>query len=309
MRRLVLFIPTVLLVLTAVFGLIRMIPGDTVTLMVQDNGYAKSADALRERLGLNEPLPVQYLNWMGDLVRGDLGESLHTKRTASEELKARAPVSFELGLMSLLISMSIAIPIGVISATRSGSWLDYGSRSFAILMLAVPSFWLATIVIVIPSVLWNWVVVPKYVPFTENPIQNLRVIIVPALIAGAASSAGVMRMTRTMVLEVQRQDYVRTARAKGLPAFAVTTRHILRNALVPVVTIIGLQIPVIISGSVIMEQVFGLPGMGQFLLDNISQRDYPMVQAMTLVFSFVVLFVNLGVDLAYPLLDPRIKYQ
>ena len=151
MQRLVLFIPTVLLVLTAVFALIRMIPGDTVTLMVQDNGYAKSADALRERLGLNEPLPVQYLDWMGGLIRGDLGESLHTKRTAAEELKARAPVSFELGLMSLLISMSIAIPIGVISATRAGSWLDYGSRSFAILMLAVPSFWLATIVIVIPS--------------------------------------------------------------------------------------------------------------------------------------------------------------
>ena len=309
MRRLVLFVPTVLLVLTAVFTLIRLIPGDTVTLMVQDNGYAKSAEALRERLGLNEPLPVQYATWMGDLLRGDLGESLHTKRTASEELKARAPVSAELGIMSLLISMSIAIPIGVLSATRAGSWLDYGPRSFAILMLAVPSFWLATIIIVVPSVLWNFVVVPKYVALADNPLQNLRVMIVPALIAGAASSAGVMRMTRTMVLEVQRQDYVRTARAKGLPVMAVTTRHILRNALVPVVTIIGLQIPAIISGSVIMEQVFGLPGMGQFLLDNISQRDYPMVQAMTLVFSFVVLFVNLGVDLAYPLLDPRIKYQ
>ena len=176
-------------------------------------------------------------------------------------------------------------------------------------MLAIPNFWLGTMVIVIPSVLWNVSVAGNWVPLFDNPVDNLKLMIFPAVIGGAAASASVMRMTRTMVLEVNRQDYIRTARAKGLPASAIVWRHTIKNALIPVVTLVGLQVPVIISGSVIMEQVFGLPGMGRFLLDNISQRDYPMVQAMTLLFVFVVLTVNLVVDLLYPVLDPRISLK
>lgn len=305
-RRLVLFIPTVMIVVTAVFVLIRLIPGDTVTLMVQDNQYGASVDALRERLGLNDSIYSQYVRFIGDLLTGDLGKSLNTNRTATEELRARGPVSLQLGLMSLVVSVSIALPVGILSATKAGTLWDYVARSFAIGMLAIPNFWLATMVIVIPSVLWNWSVAPKYVSLVDDPLQNLRVMILPAFIAGAAASAGVMRMTRTMILEVQRQDYIRTARAKGLTGRTVIIRHTLRNSLVPVVTVIGLQVPVIISGSVIMEQVFGIPGMGRFLLSNISQRDYPMIQSMTLVFALVVMSVNLLVDLAYPLLDPRI---
>ncbi len=306
-RRLAFFVPTAFIVVTAVFLLIRLIPGDTVDLMVQDNGYAPSADALRERLGLNDPIYVQYVKWLGDLAGGDFGTSLHTGRTATQELKARGPVSLELGLMSLTISLLIAIPVGIISASKSGSVVDYGMRSFAIGMLAIPNFWFGTMVIVIPSVLWNVSVVGKWVPLFDDPVGNLKLMIFPALIGGAAASASVMRMTRTMVLEVNRQDYIRTAKAKGLASPTIVWRHTLKNALIPVVTLVGLQVPVIISGSVIMEQVFSLPGMGRFLLDNISQRDYPMVQAMTLLFVFVVLTVNLVVDLLYPILDPRIN--
>ncbi|MBE0610872.1 MAG: ABC transporter permease [Dehalococcoidia bacterium] len=309
LRRLAFFVPTALMVVTAVFLLIRLIPGDTVDLMVQDNGYAASADAMRERLGIDKPIHVQYVTWLGELARGDFGTSLHTGRTASQELKARGPVSLELGLMSLTISLLIAIPVGVISASKSGSLVDYGMRSFAIGMLAIPNFWFGTMVIVIPSVLWNVSVAGKWVPLFDDPVSNLKLMIFPALIGGAAASASVMRMTRTMVLEVNRQDYIRTARAKGLASGVIVWRHTLKNALIPVVTLVGLQVPVIISGSVIMEQVFGLPGMGRFLLDNISQRDYPMVQAMTLLFVFVVLTVNLLVDLLYPVLDPRISLR
>lgn len=309
LRRLAFFVPTALMVVTAVFLLIRLIPGDTVDLMVQDNGYAASADAMRERLGIDKPIHVQYATWLGELARGDFGTSLHTGRTASQELKARGPVSLELGLMSLTISLLIAIPVGIISASKSGSLVDYGMRSFAIGMLAIPNFWFGTMVIVIPSVLWNVSVAGKWVPLLDDPVSNLKLMIFPALIGGAAASASVMRMTRTMVLEVNRQDYIRTARAKGLASGVIVWRHTLKNALIPVVTLVGLQVPVIISGSVIMEQVFGLPGMGRFLLDNISQRDYPMVQAMTLLFVFVVLTVNLLVDLLYPVLDPRISLR
>lgn len=307
LRRLLLFVPTIILVVTAVFILIRLLPGDTITLMSEQNSYGPSGEAMRKELGLDKPIWQQYGVWVGDLLRGDFGESLSTGRTATQELRERGPVSLQLGLMSLLVSVSIAVPMGVISGMKASSLTDYGSRVFAILMLAIPNFWFATMVIVIPSVLWNVQVVPEYVPFFDDPGGNLRVMIIPALIGGAASSAGVLRLTRTMVLEIQRQDYIRTARAKGLGSTTIAIRHTLKNALIPVVTIIGLQIPVVISGSVIMEQIFGIPGMGRFLLNNISTRDYPMVQATTLVFALVVMLVNLAVDLSYPLLDPRVK--
>jgi peptide/nickel transport system permease protein len=305
-RRLLLFIPTLVIVITAVFLLIRMIPGDTVTIMVEDNQYAESADALRERLGLNEPIYRQYMVWVADLVRGDFGTSLHSNRSTWDEVRARGPVSLQLGIMSLAVSLAIAIPIGIVSAARAGSLVDFGSRSFAIAMLAMPSFWLATLAIVIPSVLWNTAIVQPYVHIWNNPLESLQVMIIPAFVGGAAGSASIMRMTRTMTLEVLRQDYVRTAMAKGLQSRVVMSRHVLKNAMIPVITMIGLQVPIIISGSVIMEQVFSLPGMGRFLLQSITLRDYPMVQAMTLLFTVVVLTVNLVIDLMYPILDPRI---
>lgn len=306
-RRFILFIPTLMLVVTAVFFLIRLLPGDTVTLMAEQNRYGPSGEAMRKELGLDKPIHEQYLVWLGELARGDLGESLNTGRSATQELRERGPVSLQLGAMSIFVSVIIAVPLGVISGMKARSVTDYTSRMFAILMLAIPNFWFATMVIVIPSVLWNYRVVPDYVPFFEDPFTNLRVVMIPALIGGAAASAGILRLTRTMVLEIQRQDYIRTARAKGLSSPVVAIRHTLKNALIPVVTVIGLQIPVVISGSVVMEQVFSIPGMGRFLLNNIASRDYPMVQATTLVFALVVMLVNLAVDISYPLLDPRVK--
>lgn len=306
-RRILVMFPTIFIVVTLLFTLIRLIPGDIVTFMVEDNAYAPSADALRERLGISGSIPEQFVNYITGLARGDLGDSLKTGRSAWQEIRERGPVSFQLGVMSLTISLIVAIPFGVLSAIRPGSVMDYSARGFATAMLAIPHFWLATLVIIIPSIMWNMAVVKGWVPLFEDPVANLQGLMLPALIGGAGSSATVMRMTRTMVLEVIRQDYVRTAQAKGLTERTVIGRHVLKNAMIPVITLIGLQIPSIIAGSVIMETIFALPGMGRFLVDSISQRDYPMIQAITLMFTVAVMLVNLAVDLSYQYFDPRIR--
>ena len=242
-------------------------------------------------------------------MRGDLGRSLWRNTPVTHDLVERLPVTFELGLLSLLIGLSVAIPIGVHSALRQDTFADYVTRSFSILMLAVPGFWLATLVMVFPSVWWRWSPELEYVRFFDAPLQNLRQMIVPAIILGLSLSAITMRMTRTMMLEVLRQDYIRTARAKGLKEQVVVARHALRNGLIPVVTLIGLQAPLLIGGAVIMEQIFVIPGMGQLLLDAVSQRDYPIVSGVFLVVGTSVLLVNLAVDLSYGLLDPNVRYR
>lgn len=300
-------IPTTFLVVTILFTLIRLIPGDIVTFMVEDNAYAPSADALRERLGISGSIPEQYVTYVSGLAQGDMGESLKTGRTAWTEIKARGPISLQLGLMSLTLSLLLALPFGILSAVRPGSAFDYSARGFATLMLAIPHFWLGALVIIIPSLMFNVAVVKGWVPLFDDPVANMKGLILPALIGGAGSSATVMRMTRTMILEVIRQDYIRTAMAKGLTERTVITRHVMKNAMIPVITVIGLSIPGIIAGSVIMETIFALPGMGRFLVDSISARDYPMVQATTLMFTLVVMVVNLAVDLSYQYFDPRIR--
>jgi peptide/nickel transport system permease protein len=253
---------------------------------------------------------LQYFSWIGGiLLHGDFGKSLWQNTPVRELLAARLPVTFELGLMALIVALLTAIPIGIYSAIRQDTAGDYLTRSFSILMLAVPSFWMGTMVMVFPSIWWGWSPEVKFVPFTENPVQNLKQMILPALILGTALSAITMRLTRTMMLEVLRQDYIRTARAKGLRDRSVVVRHALKNAMIPVITVMGTQFGFLLGGVVIMETIFGLPGLGRYTVESITQRDYPQLQANVLLFAVALLVINLVVDLSYAWFDPRIRYR
>jgi len=312
-RRLLALLPTLVLASLIVFTTIRLIPGDVIDLMLSQNDVAAdklSRDQLVAVLGLDKPVWEQYLRWVAAMVlHGDLGHSLWQATAVTELLAARLPVTFELGLLSLLVALSIALPIGTWSAMRQDTAGDYIGRSFSILLLAVPSFWLATMVVVFPSIWWGWSPEVNYVKFSDNPLQNLKQMALPAIVLGAGLSAITMRLMRTMMLEVLRQDYIRTAWAKGLPERLVVVRHALRNAMVPVVTLIGLQAPLLIGGAVIIEQIFVIPGMGLLLLDAVNQRDYPIITGVFLVVGVAVMLINLLVDLSYGLLDPKVRYR
>jgi len=312
LRRLLALIPTLFFASVIVFTTVRLIPGDVIDLMLSQNDISASKmdrEALMEVLGLDKPMWSQYLTWVGSLFQGDMGNSLWQSTPVTERLAERLPVTFELGLLAILIGLTIALPIGVYSAIRQDTAGDYIARSFSILLLAVPSFWLGTMVVVIPSIYFGWSPEVSYISFSEDPIGNLKQMLVPAAVLGAALSAVTMRMTRTMMLEVLRQDYIRTAMAKGLPERLVVFRHALRNALIPVVTLVGLQAPLVIGGAVIMEQIFGIPGMGTLLLDAVNQRDYPIITGVFLVVGLAVMVINLLVDLSYGLLDPRVRVR
>jgi peptide/nickel transport system permease protein len=287
-----------------------LLPGDAVTLMLQDyNSYAKSADDLRAQLGLNRPFYAQYLSWLGGIAHGDLGRSLRDRTPVTQELATRLPVTFELGIFGLIISLIIAIPLGVYSAVRQDTLSDFIARSAAIAMLAIPGFWLATLAITLPALWFKWTPPLRYTRLQDSPATNLTQMFLPALILGIGLSGSIMRLTRAQMLEVLRHEYVRTARSKGLNERVVIFRHTLRNAIVPVVTLIGLQTTVLISGTVVLESIFVLPGMGRYLLEALNYRDYPAVQGVVLIFAIVVILVNLGVDLLYAWLDPRIRYS
>lgn len=312
-RRLLALLPTLVLASLIVFVTIRLIPGDVIDMMLSQNDVGadrKSREQIEQALGLHRPMAEQYVRWVGDIVlRGDLGKSLWQDEPVTQLLLARLPVTFELGLLALVFAMAIALPIGTYSALRQDTRGDYLARSFSILLLAIPSFWLATMVIVFPAIWWGWSPEVSFVRFSENPLQNLKQMLLPAAVLGASLSAITMRLTRTMMLEVLRQDYIRTAWAKGLPQRLVVSRHALRNAMVPVVTLVGLQAPLLIGGAVIIEQIFVIPGMGLLLLDAVNQRDYPLITGVFLVVGVAVMLINLLVDLSYGLLDPKVRYR
>ena len=312
-RRLLALVPTLFFASVIVFVTVRMIPGDIIDLMLSQNDIAAAKlgrEQLEQALGLDQPMWIQYWRWVGAiLIHGDFGNSLWQSTPVREQLMMRLPITFELGAMALVVGLMVAIPIGVFSAVRQDTAGDYFARSFSILMLAVPSFWLGTMVMVFPSIWWGWSPPIQFVSFTKDPLANLSQMIIPAIILGCALSAITMRLTRTMMLEVLRQDYIRTAWAKGLGEKLVVARHALRNALIPVVTLIGLQAPLLIGGAVIMEQIFVIPGMGLLLLDAVSQRDYPIITGVFLVVGVAVMFINLIVDLSYGLLDPKVRYR
>jgi peptide/nickel transport system permease protein len=307
-RRLLVAIPSLFIATVIVFTLPRLIPGDAVQLMLAETSYAKDIDELRAKLGLDRALHVQYAEWVGRAARGDLGESLWTRRPVIDELAQRLPVTAELALYATIIALIIALPIGVLAAARQDTVADYIARSAAILGLSMPPFWLGTLLIVMPAIWWGWRPVTGYTDFGQDPLGHLVQILLPAIILGIGAAASLMRLTRGMLLEALRQDYVRTAWAKGLAERKVVVKHALRNAVIPVVTLLGTQLPQILGGTVVIETIFGLPGVSRFLFDAINQRDYPVIQGVNLLVVSAVVVVNLGVDVLYGVLDPRIRY-
>lgn len=307
-RRLVVAVPSLLIASLIVFTLPRLIPGDVVQLMLEEKAYGKDLEDLRAKLGLSRPIYVQYVDWLGAIGHGNFGESLWTRQPVLTELIRRLPVTAALGLMALGVAILIGTPIGVIAAVRPDGILDFFARSAAILGLSVPAFVIAILATLLPAIWWGWTPRARFVEFSIDPTAYLLQFILPATILGIASAAGIMRLTRGMLLEVLRQDYVRTAWAKGLRERVVVLKHALKNAVIPVVTVLGLQVASIASGAVIIEWIFGIPGMGQFLVDAIVQRDYPVIQGVNLVIVVVIVTTNLTVDLVYAVLDPRIRY-
>ena len=307
-KRLIVAIPSLLIASLIVFTLPRLIPGDVVAMMLEEKAYAKDLEELRAKLGLNRPIYVQYFEWLGRAVTGDLGESLWTRRPVLEEIGQRMPITLELALMSLVVAIAIAVPVGVVAAARQDTVQDYTLRSAAILGLSVPGFWIATLVIVLPAIWWGWRPLTGYVEISKDVVGHLVQMALPAGILGIAFAAAMMRLTRGMLLEVLRQDYVRTAWSKGLRERVIILKHGLRNAIIPVITYIGTQLPQVIGGTVIIETIFGLPGMSRFLFDAINQRDYPVIQGVNLVVVSFIVMINLAVDALYAVLDPRIRY-
>ncbi len=310
-RRLLALAPTLFFASLIVFISMRLIPGDVIDLMLAQNDIATGQDRakIEAALGLDQPVYLQYFRWIGGVLQGDLGVSLWRNVPVADQLWATLPITFELGFLALIVALTVALPIGVYSAMRQDTAGDYVARSFSLLMLAVPGFWLGTLVMVFPSVWWRWAPELEYTPFFEDPLKNLAHMIVPAILLGLSMSAVTMRMTRTMMLEVLRQDYIRTARAKGVGEALLVARHALRNGLIPVVTLIGLQAPLLIGGAVIFEQIFVVPGMGLLLLEAVFQRDYPVVSGVFLVVGVGVLLINLAVDVSYGWLDPKVRHQ
>lgn len=310
-RRLLLALPTFVGITLVVFAAVRFLPGDVVDQMLGDYGALSPElrQELRRQYSLDEALPQQYLEWMGRIVRGDLGTSIVSGREVVVELKTRVPATMELGVLGLLCSIGVAVPVGVISAVRQNSAVDALARSAAVIFLSVPSFWLGLLAITYGFQWFGWAPPIRFHQFWEDPVANLGIVIVPAAILGTALAATTMRLTRSTMLEVLREDYIRTARAKGLHDRVVIWRHALRNAVLPVITAIGLQVPVVIGGTVILERIFSIPGMGSYLLTSLSLRDYPVVQAIVLLSATVVIITNLVVDLSYTVLDPRVTYR
>lgn len=312
-RRLLALIPTLIVASIIVFSVVRLIPGDVLDLMLSENDYAATGHDTRAQLeialGLDQPMYMQYLSWAGNALTGDLGNSLWRNTPVTQEIADRMPVTLELGILSLIIALTIAIPIGIYSAVRQETWGDNVGRTFSIVALAIPNFWLGTMVVILPAMWWGWSPPNDIVPFFQDPIENLKVLLLPSLVLGASLSAVIMRMTRTMMLEVLRQDYIRTAWAKGLPERTVVIRHAVKNALIPVITLVGILVPILFGGTVIIEQIFRLPGLGELLLQSVSTRDYPIITGIFLITGVVVMVVNLLVDMCYGLLDPKVRYD
>ena len=326
-RRLLLIIPTLFILSLLVFLSVRFIPGDTIAAMSGNSEFfgEVNREALERLLGLDVPVHVQYGRWIGilptpdrvtgeshfkGLLQGNLGHSLVGDHvTVEEKIIARLPVTIELGVMAIVIGLAIALPVGIYSAIRQDTAADYLGRSAAIIGLATPNFWLGIMVMLYPAIWWGWAPPMKWIPFTEDPLGNLGIFIIPSLILGTASAAATMRMTRTMMLEVLRQDYIRTAWSKGLNERIVVLRHASKNALIPVVSLIGLQLPILVGGAVIMENIFNLPGLGRLMVTALNNRDYPVVSGVNMFFATGVVGFNLLIDLLYSYLDPRVGYE
>ena len=308
--RLLTLIPILLGVSILVFGTFHMVPGDVVDIMMGDEvtGDPKAAEQLRIYMGLDKPVYVQYWKWFKNAVRGDLGKSMTSGNQVMDDILSRLPVNIELMLIAMGFVIFLGIPLGMLSAYKQFSFVDGLLRVVTILGYAIPNFWLATLVVLVGSLYFEWLPVLYYVPFTEDPIENIKCMIIPGFVLGTTTLSYIVRMTRSSVLDSLRQDYVRTARAKGMTERVILYIHVLKNSLIPVVTVLGFQIGVLIGGLVLTEEVFVLPGVGRLILLAIEQRDFMIVTGAILFLAFVFVTINLVVDIIYAFLDPRITY-
>ncbi|MDO8531231.1 MAG: ABC transporter permease [Dehalococcoidia bacterium] len=314
-RRLLQFVPVMIAVSIIIFAIMRVLPGDVASLVISGPGGTAAGatpadiERVRKELGLDRPLPEQYLTWISGFVRLDAGNSIWTHSPVFDEISRRLPLTLELAVLTLLFSLLFALPAGILSAMRQDTWVDYFFRFFSVGGLTLPTFWTGTLVILALVLVFRWIPPIGFVNFWEDPFKNLQQMVWPAAVLGYYFSAVVSRMTRSSMLEVLRQDYVRTAWAKGLKEKVVVMRHAMANALLPVITISGMQFGQLLGGTVVTETIFSLPGMGSQLIDALVFRDYPIVQTVILIMSLWFLVVNLVVDLLYGLLDPRIRYS
>jgi peptide/nickel transport system permease protein len=308
--RLLLMIPTLIGVAILTFVIMRAVPGDIVALRYAGSSVPQEIiDQERHILGLDKPMWAQFVDWMTSISHLDLGQSLWTGHSVVDEVQVRMPLSIELAVLATLFAVALAIPLGVVAAVKQDSWIDYAIRVFSIGGLAMPSFWIGIMMVLVTLTLWCWAPPVVFTPLFDDPVANLAGLILPAVAVGYRYSAVSMRMTRSTVLEVLREDYVRTARAKGLRETLVVVRHALRNALLPVVTVVSLEFAFLIGGLVVTEQVFNLNGIGKLLVDAVAHRDYPLIQALVLLLAAVFVLVNFVVDMVYVVLDPRIRYS
>jgi peptide/nickel transport system permease protein len=305
-RRLLLTLPILFIVSVVCWSLINLIPGDPATVILGPEASEQAKEQMRERLGLNDPLVVQYVDWLGNVLRGDLGESLRDGTPVSELILQRLPVTLELALGTFLVSLTIAVVAGILSASNRGTWVDYLSTGFALGGISIPHFWLGMMFIIIFAVNLGWLPASGYEPFFQDPAANIAAMILPVLATGLRESAELTRMLRSSLLEELGSDYVRTAFSKGLSKRVVVIKHAVRNALIPFVTASGLQIAALLGGLVVTEQVFQLPGVGRLIVESIEERDFTVVQGAVLTVTAIVVLINVLVDMLYAFIDPRI---
>ncbi|MBA2448016.1 MAG: ABC transporter permease [Chloroflexi bacterium] len=308
LKRLVAMVPVLLLVSIVIFSLLHLTPGDPVVVMLGEEATPESRDALRRELGLDRPLPIQYGVWLGRVLQGDLGRSIRTHQPVSEAILQRLPVTLELSLLAMVVSLAIALPAGIVAAVRRNSNADLLSTVFSLLGVSMPNFLLAVLLIYVLSLQLRWLPPIGYVNPFEDLGANLKAMIMPSITLGTALAAVVARLTRSALLEVLNQDYVRTAWAKGLRESVIIQRHAMKNSLIPVVTVVGLQLGNLLGSAIVTETIFALPGVGRLVIDSIFQRDFPLVQGVVLYLALIFLLINLLVDLLYAYLDPRIRY-
>lgn len=309
LQRLVIAIPTIILISIFVFTLQKLLPGDPVLAMAGEERDPEVLEFLREKYRLNDPIPVQYLAWIGNAVTGDLGTSLRTNQPVLELIGQKLPVTIQLATMAMIFALVIGIPAGILSAVKKGTLTDYVANVVALSGLSIPNFWLGIMLILLVSVKWQLLPASGYVPLSEDPIRSITVMIMPAFVLGTALAATLMRHTRSAMLSVLSSDYVRTARAKGLSERRVILKHAFRNALTPIVTLTALLFGELIAGAVLTEQIFTIPGFGKLVVDAVFNRDYAVVQGIVLVTAVGFIFMNLLADVAYVLLNPRLRKQ
>lgn len=306
-KRLAVALPTLLLVSMLVFLLQKLLPGDPALAMAGEERSPEVIDYLREHYRLNDPVPVQYLAWLGNLLHGDFGSSIRTRLPIGTMLAEKLPVTIELASLAMLVALAIGLPLGILAALKPGSWLDYGASIFSLAGLSVPNFWLGIMLILLFSVQLGWFPAGGYIPFLQDPLGNLRSMAMPALVLGTGTAAIIMRHTRSAMVTALNQDFVRTARAKGVERRRIVLRHALPNALIPVVTLGTLQFGELLAGAVLTEQVFSIPGFGKMIVDGVFSRDYAVVQAVVLCTAAIFLLMSLLADLAYGVLNPRLR--